>query len=210
MSQDNFKSQPEEESTAKQVIATPTHYDLLDLTPGSSVQEIRRAYREKSKLYHPDTTEMPLAIAQEQFHRLNEAYAILSSPERRLRYDLLIGYSRIAVSQPAPSLRPNRGISWTRSSAYLDPSDRPLSPGELFALFILGLTFLGCLLLAVLVGLTRGELVLQHAKLPLFSSQPTPTISPDRLAAPATPDPKSNPRTHFLSPSSPSLSPPLL
>jgi hypothetical protein len=47
------------------------------------------------------------------------------------------------------------------SSAYLDATDRPLSPGEIFALFILGLTFVGCLVLAIAIGITRGEAVLQ-------------------------------------------------
>ena len=43
------------------------------------------------------------------------------------------------------------------SNLYLDPNDRPLSPGEIFALFILGLTFAACLALVVTVGLTRGD-----------------------------------------------------
>jgi hypothetical protein len=52
------------------------------------------------------------------------------------------------------------------SSAYLDPTDRPLSAGEIFALFILGLTFLGCLLLAIAIGLTRGESAVQVSGVP--------------------------------------------
>jgi DnaJ-domain-containing protein 1 len=157
----------------------PTYYGLLDLTPVASVQEIRRAYREKSKLYHPDTTNLPAAIATEKFQQLNEAYATLSSPERRLLYDRQIGFSRLHVVQPSQSLHANRANAVRLSSAYLDPSDRPLSPGELFALFILGITFIGCLVLAIIIGLTRGELAFQASSLPQNIVQPTPAVLSD-------------------------------
>jgi curved DNA-binding protein CbpA len=136
---------------------TQTYYELLGLHPSVSAQQIRRSYRELSKRYHPDTTELPAAIAVSKFQQLNEAYATLSSPERRFAYDLKIGYSRVNVIQAPVHL--NRPVSESRkfrSAAYLDPTDRPLSAGELFALFILGLTFVGCLGLAVVIGLTRG------------------------------------------------------
>ena len=143
----------------------PTHYDLLNLHPSASQQQIRQTYRELSKLYHPDTTSLPAAIAIAKFQQLNEAYATLSNPERRLTYDLKIGYSRYKVIQPPADLNrpePYRSADRDRyrSIAYRDPTDRPLSAGELFALFILGLTFLGCLGLAIGIGIARGEIVL--------------------------------------------------
>ena len=131
-----------------------SYYARLGLQPWASPLEIRRAYRELSKRYHPDTTQLPQAIATSKFQQLNEAYATLSSPERRSLYDLHIGYSRINVIQ-APQREADSGQRG--SSAYLDPTDRPLSAGEIFMLFILGLTFLGCLLLAIAVALTRGD-----------------------------------------------------
>lgn len=141
--------------------ANPTYYDLLSLHPSASVQQIRQAYRDLSKLYHPDTTSLPAAIATTQFQQLNEAYAALSNPERRMAYDLRIGYSRYTVIQPPRDLnRPASDSKNYRSAAYLDPTDRPLSAGELFALFILGITFLGCLGLAIAVGIARGEIPL--------------------------------------------------
>ncbi|MBH8566922.1 J domain-containing protein [Nostoc sp. CENA67] len=149
----------------------PTYYSLLGLHPSASVIDIRRAYRELSKRYHPDTTDLPAAIATTKFQQINEAYATLSNPERRLNYDLKIGYSRLTVVQPPPDL--NRPVSYSydySKSAYLDASDRPLSSGEIFALFILVITFLGCLVLAIAIGLTRGEAAFQ-TKL-----QPTPAV----------------------------------
>ncbi|MFM7366535.1 MAG: J domain-containing protein, partial [Sphaerospermopsis kisseleviana] len=46
-------------------------------------------------------------------------------------------------------------------SMYLDASDRLLSSGEIFVLFVLGLTFVGCLVLAIAVAVLRGEPSLQ-------------------------------------------------
>ena len=135
-----------------------THYDQLGVKPTASVQQIRQAFRDLSKLYHPDTTQLPAAEATEKFQQLNEAYAILSSPDRRWTYDQQVGYSRISVMQPMESL--SRAAPPTRrepANMYLDPTDRPLSAGEIFALFILGLTFVACLALVVTVGLTRGD-----------------------------------------------------
>lgn len=150
------------------------YYALLGLHPSASALEIRRAYRELSKCYHPDTTDLPPAIATTKFQQLNEAYAVLSNPERRLTYDLKIGYSRLSVIQ-APTETLNRPVSGGQFScktpAYLDPTDRPLSPGEIFALFILGLTFLGCLLLAIAIGLTRGDTAFQPTVLPSTAIQ---------------------------------------
>ncbi|BAZ14235.1 heat shock protein DnaJ-like protein [Calothrix sp. NIES-4071] len=136
----------------------PTYYELLGLHPSASVIDIRHAYRELSFLYHPDTTQLPEKVATAKFREINEAYATLSSPERRLNYDFKIGYSRFGVIQAPPDLnRPaSRSYDWSKS-AYLDATDRPLSGGELFALFILGLTFVGCLLLVAVVGLMRGD-----------------------------------------------------
>ncbi len=136
-----------------------SYYALLGLHPSASVIEIRRAYRELSKHYHPDTTKLSTKIATTKFQELNQAYATLSNPERRTAYDYLIGYSRLSVIQ-APSYldRSVRDRSkYTKSSAYLDPTDRPLSAGEIFALFILGLTFVGCLILAIAIGIIRGD-----------------------------------------------------
>ncbi len=159
----------------------PNHYRLLDLHPSADDQQIRRAYRDRSRLYHPDTTKLPPLLATAKFQRLNEAYGTLSSPERRRLYDLSIGYSRWSVVQaqsPVPNpaaLHRTQANSTANStapatiteqyertaSAYLDATDRPLSPGEVFALAILVVTFVGCLAIALFVGLSQPTTVMQ-------------------------------------------------
>ncbi len=159
MTQDSATPDGDQQRESYQKVAF-TYYTLLGLHPSASVQNIRQAYRELSKLYHPDITQLPATIATQKFQQLNEAYATLSNVDRRAAYDLKIGYSRVPVIQTLPNLsRPQP--KYSNSSAYIDATDRPLSPGEMFALFILGLTFLGCLLLAITIGFTRGESVLQ-------------------------------------------------
>jgi hypothetical protein len=146
--------------TANAVI--PLYYALLEVAPTASLDDIRRAYRQKSKLYHPDTTTLPRDIAVSKFQELNKAYAVLSSVEQRLVYDR-------QQMNPSPSV-PQSGQKDTYSqtirtkSAYLDADERPLSPGELFALFILGLTFAVCLVIAVALGISRGEMALHATK----------------------------------------------
>lgn len=160
MTQERVTPNSGDGKTTYQKVVAGSYYALLGLHPSASVREIRQSYWDLSKLYHPDTTTLPKAIATAKFQQLNEAYATLSNPERRSAYDRKIGYSSIPVVNPLPSL--NRlSTPYRSSSAYLDPTDRPLSPGEIFALFILALTFVCCLVLAIAIGLTRGENALQ-------------------------------------------------
>ena len=131
------------------------YYDLMDLHPSASTIAIRRAYRQLSKKYHPDTTLLPASVAVAKFQRLNEAYAVLSSPEARSLYDLKIGYSRINVIQAPAWSNPDDDDKYSRT-AYLDPTDRPLSSGEIFMLVLLAITFIGCVGLVTVVAYFRG------------------------------------------------------
>ncbi len=162
---------------------TQTHYDLLGVKPTASPQQIRQAFRELSKLYHPDTTVLPADQATAKFQQLNEAYGVLSSPDRRWHYDKQVGYSRISVMQPLEPLSKVGHLPRRKepSNLYLDPTDRPLSAGEIFALFILGLTFMACLALVVTVGLTRGDYTAE-----LDGSLDGAIVAPERVLEDAT------------------------
>ena len=64
----------------------PTHYEMLGVAPEhASAEALRRAYRERSLLCHPDKTDDP--AAEGAFIALNAAYATLADPRRRGRYD---------------------------------------------------------------------------------------------------------------------------
>ncbi|MGK7946666.1 MAG: J domain-containing protein [Microcystaceae cyanobacterium] len=152
--------QPKAKSKTRSLPIQPqlrsSYYAILGVHPSASAIEIRQAYRKLSKQYHPDTTELPSEVATGKFQKLNEAYGTLSNPERRSLYDLELGYSRWTVIQPRPPLNQSNSTDDNRS-AYLDPSDRPLSSGEIFALILLILTFGGCLLLVLILAMVRGD-----------------------------------------------------
>lgn len=53
-------------------------YRVLDLPPGASVEEVKRAHRELTKVWHPDRFAQDPALrarAEEKLKQINEAYA---------------------------------------------------------------------------------------------------------------------------------------
>lgn len=61
-------------------------YDVLGVKRNASQDDIKKAYRKLAKQLHPDTHPGDDAI-EERFKRVSAAYAILSDPEMRARYD---------------------------------------------------------------------------------------------------------------------------
>lgn len=61
------------------------YYEVLGLTKGASEDEIKRAYRKLAKQYHPDVNKAPDAEAK--FKEINEAYEVLSDPQKKQTYD---------------------------------------------------------------------------------------------------------------------------
>ena len=61
------------------------YYEVLGVPRSASDEEIKRAFRRLAKLHHPDRNREP--GAEEKFKEINEAYQVLSDPEKRHRYD---------------------------------------------------------------------------------------------------------------------------
>ena len=61
------------------------YYDVLGISKGASDDEIKKAYRKLAKQYHPDVNKAPDAEAK--FKEINEAYEVLSDPQKRATYD---------------------------------------------------------------------------------------------------------------------------
>jgi DnaJ-class molecular chaperone len=64
------------------------YYQVLGVNRGDTQQKIKEAYRKLAFQYHPDKNRgNPAAL--EEMKKINEAYAVLSDPEKRARYDTL-------------------------------------------------------------------------------------------------------------------------
>lgn len=61
------------------------YYEILGLSKGASNDEIKAAFRKLARQYHPDVNKE--ADAEEKFKEINEAYGVLSDPQKRAQYD---------------------------------------------------------------------------------------------------------------------------
>jgi len=62
-------------------------YEILGVTPESSEEEIKKAYRSLSKKYHPDLNPNN-PEAEAKMKEISEAYTVLSNPDKRREYDM--------------------------------------------------------------------------------------------------------------------------
>ena len=62
------------------------YYEVLGLQKGASDYDIKKAFRKMAMKYHPDKNPGD-KVAEEKFKEINEAYAVLSDPEKKEKYD---------------------------------------------------------------------------------------------------------------------------
>lgn len=95
-----------------------THYDELGLVPSAGPGDVRRAYVTLARRHHPDAGGDPARMRS-----LNAAFAVLSDPDRRRRYDRDLGLVRSPDGPPAGATRPDRP-SWSTGP------DGPAAPAD--------------------------------------------------------------------------------
>jgi curved DNA-binding protein CbpA len=85
-------------------VAFTNYYELLEISPGSPADEVKRSFRAQIARYHPDKVQHLgrefQSMAAERAAVLTEAYRILSDPGRRAEYDRTLAAVGSATASP--------------------------------------------------------------------------------------------------------------
>ncbi len=87
------------------------YYETLGVAKTASQDEIKSAFRKLARKFHPDTAQ-DKKTAEEKFKEINEAYEVLSDPEKRKKYDDYGANWQQGGFQPPPG-----GGQWRQSGA---------------------------------------------------------------------------------------------
>lgn len=82
-----------------------TYYDILNVPPQASDEDVRRAYHALVLRWHPDRNAKNRAQAEDMFRQISHAYDMLRTGPQRLAYNrqLLRTLEQPAVQPPAPA-----------------------------------------------------------------------------------------------------------
>ncbi len=130
-----------------------TYYEILGVKQSDSIETVKKEYRARVKKNHPDVqqSEEWKEWATEYIKTLNEAYEVLSNPERRAEYDLLLSQEYTESDYDYEPAYEYAGESQGYTGNY---SYKPVSPLRSF----LG-TFFGKALIFILIfGVGNGIL----------------------------------------------------
>lgn len=102
------------------------YYKILGVSPDASDEEIKKAFRRLARQYHPDMNPND-PNAEERFKEINEAYEVLSDPEKRRKYDEM----RRQYEAWQRAGRPGGRFDWSRWA-----TGRPGQPGGVYVEYV--------------------------------------------------------------------------
>lgn len=110
-----------------------THYDNLKVSRDAPAEVIRAAYKSLSQKYHPDRN--PGDVQAEKIMRLiNEAYEVLSDPEKREQHDKWIQTEEVKTAHKVANERPQDQSSKASATFTEAPSEPKKMPKWLWIL----------------------------------------------------------------------------
>lgn len=115
-----------------------TYYEILEVQPTASPEVIRMAYKALIRKYHPDVYSGDAAIANEMTKLINEAYEVLSDPQKKEMYDRFLSMSGKADQGKESQQEPPEKSSHIEPNPKKEPSvRRPLTILAIVTLLVL-------------------------------------------------------------------------
>ena len=113
------------------------YYEVLGVPRGASDKDVRQAYRKLARKHHPDVNQGNKA-SETKFKEINEAYSVLSDPEKRSKYDKYgDNWTRSEQMEEGARTHPGGTFRWTTTGGddpFVDTGSGRGSPFEsLFA-----------------------------------------------------------------------------
>jgi curved DNA-binding protein CbpA len=122
------------------------YYQILDISEDASPEEIKKAYRNLARKYHPDINKE--SQTDEMFKKINNAYKVLSDHSKRVSYDKILTSTTIrSEEETIETAEEKQSKFWLFSTAFVR-----------VAVIILGAAFLGSLLEFLVWYIVGGQI----------------------------------------------------
>lgn len=124
------------------------YYEILQVSKNASSAEIKNAYKKLVKKYHPDLYKGDKNFAEQKIKEINEAYDILSNPEKKLAYDESFYHPEISTNdydtpQQTPANFSSRGEESPFNKFITEKLERLTKKRQIQIFFvILAITFI--------------------------------------------------------------------
>jgi len=117
-------------------VTSKNYYELLELAPQATADEIKRAFRAQIAKYHPDKVQHLgkefQAMAADRAAELTEAYRILSDENRRAEYDRAFAEGGVPTPAAASAPAAPSAAAASQPSATPPPAGAPTATGPQF------------------------------------------------------------------------------
>ncbi len=154
----------------------PDYYGILDVEETATAEEIKKAYRKASLVYHPDHNPDDPS-AHERFRAIHQAYEVLADPEHKAEYDQWRTFFS-GFSTPSHTVSPSPGLASTNLN------HKPARPFYRSFGFQIAMTVAFLLLLIFAIDFQN-----------LLSTNRPASLTPDHSATALAPNSKREPTT---------------